>query len=161
MPPFPPLVTSVLLVVVCVLALAGCGDASQESTAQDPTAQEPTVQRSQGQVSLVAVLSQSGVGGRVQQTATALAAPGGLAVLLRDVRAGALRLRVRREVARATVPDGQRLMGAVVSVGCDVPVGVEASYVGGTLHLTPTYRGDRHQECFVAVTSVALVLAAA
>ena len=55
------------------------------------------------------------------------------------------------------MPAGQTLMGAVVSVGCDEPTGIE---------LTQTFEGyevtaqvpKSEVQCLVAVTSVALFL---
>jgi hypothetical protein len=65
--------------------------------------------------------------------------------------------RVRAAVRDTEVPPGQRLMGAVVAVGCDEPTGIE---------LTETFDGYEVRgivpksgvQCLVAVTSVALFL---
>jgi len=49
-------------------------------------------------------------------------------------------------------------VGAVVALGCEVPVQVSVTRVGGRLAVQPVPTGSSPLECFVAMTSVALVL---
>ena len=61
-------------------------------------------------------------------------------------------------MAAATVPEGYTVMGAVVSIGCDVPPGVAVEQEPGRLGLHAAQGAPaRCQECFAPVTSVAIV----
>ena len=50
------------------------------------------------------------------------------------------------------------LLGSVVSVGCDVPPGVDVHRTGGGLAITAQKVAAPTKECFAPVTTVALVL---
>lgn len=64
--------------------------------------------------------------------------------------------KVARAAQSTKVAEGQQLFGAVVSVGCDVPPGVNVS-VGDKVEITAQKVADPLQECYVPVTTVALV----
>ena len=61
-------------------------------------------------------------------------------------------------MAATDVPEGKRLVGAVVNIGCDIPTGVSVTGGVGGANLQPIFTGERLPECLVAVTSIALVL---
>jgi hypothetical protein len=64
---------------------------------------------------------------------------------------------VEAAVRRTTVPDGQELWGAVVSVGCEEPTGIELVQTFEGYEVTAMLPKSTVQ-CLVAVTSVALFL---
>ena len=53
-------------------------------------------------------------------------------------------------MAGATVPEGYTVMGAVVSIGCDVPPGVTVSQGPDGWVFTPQKVASPLQECFAA-----------
>lgn len=63
---------------------------------------------------------------------------------------------VRAAVDASTAPAGQ-LYGAVVGLGCDVPPGVAVTRTSTGFDITGLKVADPLQECFAAVTSVAVV----
>ncbi|WP_159081285.1 hypothetical protein [Nocardioides sediminis] len=63
--------------------------------------------------------------------------------------------RVRAAVRQTDVPPGQTLMGAIVSVGCDEPTGVEVVQTFDGYEVTAVLPKSGVQ-CVVAMTSVAL-----
>lgn len=69
-----------------------------------------------------------------------------------------LRSDVVQAVADAEVPEGMRLYGAVVAVGCEVPQTVEVTLGDGGLQVFTTEKPDPQVQCFAAMTTVALVL---
>ncbi len=70
---------------------------------------------------------------------------------------GGLDEKIAQAVAGATVPEGYTVMGAVVSIGCDVPPGVTVTQSSDGWVFTPQKVDKPLQECFAPVTSVALV----
>jgi hypothetical protein len=65
---------------------------------------------------------------------------------------------VQEKVAATDVPDGKALVGAVVSVGCDVPPGVGVRETEEGLQVTALKVKAPTPECFAPVTTVALLL---
>ena len=149
----------ILAATTSLLLVAGCG-ADRGGTVVDPAGSatpsmsSPTAAES----SVVDILSQTAAGGEVTATAIDLGTPRGVAELVDPVRRGGLDQQVRDLVAATDVPDGQRLMGAVVNVGCDVPSDVLITVDGSEVLLEPVFSGDRLPECLAAVTSIAVVL---
>lgn len=144
-----------LVAMTTLLLAAGCG------TDGGSTADEPSPTRSAPAApELVAILSQTAAGGATTQEAVDLGSTVGLDRLLEGVSRGGLDEQVRDRVAATDVGDGQRLMGSVISIGCDVPVDVKVFQDAGDVRLEPIFMGKPMQECLAAVTSVALVLVA-
>ena len=106
----------------------------------------------------MAILSSSAAGGVTSKAAVDVGTSAGIHRLVASLRGNALANKVRAKVAATDIPDGKRLMGAVVNVGCDIPTGVSVTGGAGGLHLQPIFTGERLPECLVAVTSIALVL---
>ncbi len=144
-----------LLTALLTTALtAGCG--SDDSTVSDQGSPSPA---GDGAVEFdqVALVSQSAAGGRVGERATVLDDSAAVASFSRQFQTDAVANRIESEIRKADVPDDQTVLGAVVSVGCDVPPGVSVQRVGGAIVVTPMKVKSPLQECLVAVTTVALV----
>ena len=155
-----------LLTALLTTALtAGCG--SDDSTVSDQGSPDSSGSGSIGSGGLagngavefdeVALVSQSGAGGRVGERATVLDDSAAVTAFTRQFRTDAVANRIESEIRKADVPDDQTVLGAVVSVGCDVPPGVAVQRVGGAIVITPMKVKSPLQECLVAVTTVALV----
>ena len=155
-----------LLTALLTTALtAGCG--SDDSTVSDQGSPDSSGSGSIGSGGLagngavefdqVALVSQSGAGGRVGERATVLDDSAAVTAFTRQFRTDAVANRIESEIRKADVPDDQTVLGAVVSVGCDVPPGVAVQRVSGGMVITPMKVKSPLQECLVAVTTVALV----
>jgi hypothetical protein len=147
--------------------LAGCGDAASDA-ASDPsgdrteptatTSSMPTVDPSSGlEAQTIAIVSQTAVGGQVDLDAVPLADAAAQQEFAAQFNRPGMGRKIARAVASATVPEGYTVMGAVVSVGCDVPPGVTVSQGPDGWVLTPQKVASPLQECFAPVTSVAIV----
>ena len=159
----------IILLVTLVTGLGlGCGS---EETASDPataptssvtssspsgTASEPPAD-GPVEFTTVELLSQTAAGGRVSERATLLADAEDVADFVAQFKAGKLGGEISDAVESATLPEGQVLVGAVVALGCDVPPGVSVQVADGELTITPLKVKSPLQECFAAVTTVALV----
>ena len=154
-----------LLTALLTTALtAGCG--SDDSTVSDQGSPSPSGSGSIGSGGLtgngvefdeVALVSQSGAGGRVGERATVLDDSAAVTAFTQQFRTDAVANRIESEIRKADVPDDQTVLGAVVSVGCDVPPGVAVQRVSSGIVITPMKVKSPLQECLVAVTTVALV----
>ncbi|CUR58972.1 exported hypothetical protein [metagenome] len=155
----------ILVATAGLLLAAACGADRASDVGEDPgtpassTSADPSDQPAPGS-SLVDIVSQTAAGGDVDRTAIDLGTPQGVADLV-DPVSGGLDQQVRDLVAATDVPEGQRLMGAVVNVGCDVPSDVVIRVDGSQVLLEPVFTGERLPECLAAVTSIAVVLVAA
>jgi len=152
------------------LLLTGCGDdagsgdeaddPAPTQTSSSPAEGDPTDSGpADGQIDFteIAMVSESNVGGEVSEMATVLdsdAAVAEFAAQFDDERMGE---RLSAEVAKAHVPDGQTLVGAVVSIACDPPaeIFVDEGLAGGVTVAAGKVPNDK--QCLVPVTTVALV----
>jgi hypothetical protein len=132
-----------------LLLAAGCGDTKDTGT--DPPAHKSADE-------LVAILSGTAAGGQTSEAVVDLGTSAGIDQLVAHLRRGALADQVRARVADTDVADGQRLVGAIVSVGCDTPVDVKVVGAANDVRLEPVFKGKPTQECLAAVTTIALVL---
>jgi hypothetical protein len=154
----------ILVATTALLLTAACGDDGPDTASDQPTepeksqpTQTPTQKPTQSS-EVVAILSSSAAGGHASKAAVDVGTSAGIDRLVANLRGNALANQVRAKVAATDIPAGQRLMGAVVSVGCDVPTGVSVTGGAGGVHLQPMFTGERLPECLVPVTSIALVL---
>ncbi len=162
-----------ILVATTVLPFAaGCGSGSgtagePESTVSATPSSSPSSSPGSSasasdlplvEPEVVAILSRSAAGGHTSDTAVDVGTPAGMRRLVGGLRLSALADEVRSTADQTAVPDGRRLMGQVVSVGCDVPSDVTVTDDEHGVHLAPVFTGKTLQECLVAVTSIALVL---
>ena len=142
---------------------AGCGsttDSTSGTAAGHPSASGAPSSGSSvgaGPAETVAMLSQSNAGGRVDPSPTALDSRAAVASFADQFHAGDLEARLREAVDRHDPGPGRVLAAAVVSVGCDVPRGVEVDRTAGALQVTAQAAKSSTKECFVPVTTVAVV----
>jgi hypothetical protein len=141
--------------------LAGCG--SSTTTAHDSSGSAappgPSSSSASGAVDyrVVKLLSQTAAGGTVSSTLTPLADAGDVKAFGRQFRMPAMAGRIAAVMRSADLPSDRLLMGAVVSVGCDVPPGVDVFRQGGELSITAQEVPSPLPECLAPVTTVALV----
>lgn len=145
-----------ILTVLLLLAAgaSACGDDSGDA-GDDPTTTssgDPTPPST-----VVAILSETAAGGDVSTTGVPLTDSAAVAAFTAPFEQPLVR-QIKDKVAETDVPEGQELMGAVVSIGCDVPPGVTVAYSNDGVTITPDKVASPMQECFAPVTSVALVL---
>jgi hypothetical protein len=156
------------LLTVC-LVLAGCGDSTSD-TASDPGVQpstsagqtsapdEPTPKPTDSpEAQTIAILSQTAAGGRVDLNAVPVDDAAARQQFTAQFERRGLDTKIAQAVAEATVPEGYTVMGAVVAIGCDVPPDVAVSQSEDGWVFTPLKVASPLQECFAAVTSVAIV----
>jgi len=142
--------------------LAGCGDSASDM-ATDPTSTPATASakptdRGSVEFQEVAILSQTAAGGLVSEHAVRLDDQASRESFVAQFETPGLGRKIDNKIAATTVPSGFVLVGAVISIGCDVPPGVSvtASPDDGWV-ITPQKVISPLQECFAAVTTVAIV----
>ncbi len=140
------------VLVVAAFLLAACGSepsGSSGSPSDDPQATgEPTI---------IGVYSGTAAGGKAVAPVVDVGHFGGQTDLLGVIR-GPLRAEVMTAITDTVIPDGQRLVGGIVSIGCGTPSSAELADKGNGLIFTPVWKTKPPQECFAAVTSIALAL---
>jgi len=158
------------LLLAPLLVLTACAGDDASDVASDPAgstsspatatpSDSPTVTPTAGTVEFdeIAILSQTAAGGQTSTTAVDLGKQAQLDAFVNQFEFPAFGQKIARKVAATTVPEGQVLIGAVVSIGCDVPPGVEVSGEPGSWIITPLKVADPLPECLAPVTSVAIV----
>lgn len=132
----------------CLLALAGCGDNVSNTGAPPPSTPEPAV---------IEILSESAAGGEVDPTVTVLTDAEAVDRFVDQFGGSPLAADIGSAFRRHEA--GDTLFGAaVISIGCDVPPSAtvtepaESDFV-----VVPGKVTAPKQECYVPVTSVALV----
>lgn len=162
-----------LLLVAFLLAVsAGCGNdaggpastdvADGETRSQRPgeaTAEQPgDPDHPAGDV--VAILTETGVGGTVASLAVPVGDDAARQRFGRQFSDQRMRDRIEAETAGIDLRTGSRLYAAVVAVGCDVPPGVVITLAAAGVAVTPEQVAAPRQECLAPMTSVALVVVA-
>ncbi len=152
-----------MLLALTVL-LTGCGSDGADEKADDPATEEtsssPTAGDDPSENDVLALVSESDVGGEVSPEAVSLATAtfiADFAAQFEDERMGAS---ISAALADHPVADDQTVVGAVVAIGCEPPtdVAVERGYDGVEITADPV-KSD--QQCLVPVTTVALVAVSA
>lgn len=146
------------LLLALTLLLAGCGsETPADERAGDPTPGAST-SASPGDAdhTVLALVSESNVGGEVDPRAVPLDSPQGIADFAARFEDQRMEESISRAIAGASVPEGQVVFGAVVAVGCEPPteVAVEVGPDGVEITAAPV---KSTQQCLVPVTTVALV----
>jgi hypothetical protein len=152
---------------VLALTLAGCADDGSD-TANDPSGQEsssagPTTTPTEPtptetvESQTIAIVSETAAGGAVDLHAVPVGDAAARQEFTAQFERGSLDRKIADAVAAATIPEGYTVMAAVVAIGCDVPPDVTVTQEGGEWVLTPHKVPSPLQECFAAVTSVAVV----
>ena len=152
-----PLFLTALL--TCGLA-TGCGDdgtATDSTGAGDRSGSSKPAGDGTVEFTKIALIGQSGAGGRVDQHATVLDSDAAVAAFSRQFRTASAQHRIETAISKADVPSDRAVVGAVVSLGCDVPPGVTVHGTGKALTITPMEVASPKPECLVAVTTIALV----
>ena len=162
--------TSAALALVLAVAV-GCGEerSGDGPGATDPTpsapSSAPTSAPSSDSASPspseeawteVAILAGTAAGGTVSTEPTRLDTPPAIEAFVAQFERRGLGADVRRSVEGADLPEGHVPVGAVISVGCDVPPGVEVDPAAG-FSITAKKVASPLRECFAAITSVALL----
>jgi hypothetical protein len=142
-------ILGILVATTTLLLAAGCGHTRETATDQpaDTSADE-----------VVAILSGTAAAGTTSGEVVDLDTTTGIEQLVGELRRGRLANQVRARVAATDVPDGQRLVGAIVNIGCDTPVDVKVVGAANGVRLEPVFQGKPMPECLAAVTTIALVL---
>jgi hypothetical protein len=143
-----------LLATAALAVTAGCGSTTSSTAAGDPSASDPngTIDYTK-----VALISMTGGGGTSSTLSSPLDTTAQVSAFVRQFRVAPMAQRVRREVARADVPAGSHLYGAVIAVGCDRPPGFEVIRGNGRPQIVPQEVASPLPECLAAVTTVAIV----
>ena len=144
-----------------LLLLAGCGDSTSDS-ASDPASQPSSTTASDEPTEAaapqtIAIVSQTAAGGEVDLNAVPVDDDAALQEFTAQFNKAGLEEKIATAVAGATVPEGYTVMGAVVSIGCDVPPDVSVEQGPDGWVVTPHKVPSPLQECFAPVTSVAIV----
>ena len=162
-----PLVAALLGVL---LTMAGCGQdetgdvteskPEQADTSGSPEPEDEDDEEPLGKVDfeLVEMVTETAVGGEVDPQAMPLGdivAVQGFSTQFTDE---AMKTRLTNILDRIKVPDGKALYGAVVAVGCDVPLGVIVTSTDSGLEIEAQPIPSPQKECVAPMTSVALVL---
>lgn len=143
-------------ILLAVVFLAGCGSQSS-STATDSGGSAAPDPNGTVDFTRIALLTATGGGGQVDPVATALGTPAQVATFVKQFRSPALADRVRQAVAGANVPAGSTVVGAVVSLGCDRPPGIDVIHGTGQVQIIPHEVASPLQECLAPMTTVAIV----
>ena len=147
--------TSLALACVGVL-LAGCGTGSSSPRATDGSTSPSPSGSAQG-ATTIAVLSQTAGGGQVDLHARPLDTPDQVRAFTQPLMQRGLGSRIRKALAKADVPDGAHVYGAIVSIGCDVPPGVSVVRTDEGVQIVPHEVASPRPECLAPVTTVGLV----
>jgi hypothetical protein len=147
--------------LLTLVLLAGCGDSTSD-TASDPASQpSPTTASDKPTDALtpqtIAIVSQTAAGGEVDLNAVPVDDDAALQEFTAQFNRAGLEEKISTAVASATVPEGHTVMGAVVSIGCDVPPDVSVEQGPDGWVVRPHKVPSPLQECFAPVTSVAIV----
>jgi hypothetical protein len=147
--------------LAALMLLAGCGD-STSGSASDPTSQpsstsSPDEPTEAAAPQTIAIVSQTAAGGEVDLNAVPVDDDAALQEFAAQFKQAGLEEKIATAVAGATVPEGYTVMGAVVSIGCDVPPDVSVEEGPDGWVVTPHKVPSPLQECFAPVTSVAIV----
>jgi hypothetical protein len=157
------------LLLTCALLLSGCGG-DDDGTASDPASSSPTVPApssgtttqpgggSDAGATLLALVSQSAVGGEVDTTAVPLDSDEAIGEFTAQFEGDQMQQSIQQALSVAAVPDGQQVMGAVIAIGCETPENAAVTRADdGSVVITAKGGGKSTQECLVPVTTVALV----
>jgi hypothetical protein len=156
------------LALAASLVLGGCGDDADE-VADDPTTSDispsgsasgtPTDAPADGEVDFteIALVSESAVDGESASEPVVLDTEQARADFAARFTGDRMGQAIDDAVAGADVPDGQTLVGAVVSIGCVAPDEVFVEETARGLEITAGKVAGTKQQCFAPVTTVALV----
>jgi hypothetical protein len=145
------------LATACGDDSGGVGDdAGPAPTASSP-AGRPTGADGAVDFELVTTLTETAAGGDVSPDAVPLGDDAAVQEFVAPF-SEALQTEVQQAVASTSVPDDQRLYGAVVALGCDAPDQVQVVASPSGLQVVAEKVPAPKPECLAPMTTVALVL---
>jgi hypothetical protein len=148
-------VLGTLLATAAVMVTAACGSAGSSTNTSGGGPGSPTPGTAVPGARSVLV-SQTAAGGKPSVDATVLETPAQVARFTQQFRLPGMRMQIQHAVDRMAA-HGQVVVGAVVSVGCDRPPGVDVVYGENTnIRLIPHEVASPLQECLAPVTTVAV-----
>lgn len=146
------------LLLATLTLLAGCGSDAPGSVRDPggaPASGRPCDDGGGDCYTAPTLVSGTAAGGAVARRATPL--PDDAAVTAYAAQfSEPFAARLTRAAARIEVAEFHTLVAAVVTVGCDVPPGVDVRRAGDGIEITAQKVAAPHEECFAPVTTVAL-----
>ena len=135
--------------LILLLGLAGCGQQHDE-TDQQPRTDQPYPDP--------VFVTGTAAGGTVSAEATVLGGPDDVEAYADQFDSESMQADVAQAADDIVVADGQELVAATVSIGCDVPTDVEVTSSKGGLQVVAEPVPSPKPECFAPMTTVALVV---
>ncbi|KRF17081.1 hypothetical protein ASG90_07045 [Nocardioides sp. Soil797] len=159
--------------VLLAVLITGCGtegdgdsDVRGEDASQTPTptadstdsTDEGSTTPGSGDFEEVAILHGSAEGGETTKTPVVLDSQEAVDGFVAAFNGRSLAQEVQSTYDATDVPEGKALLASVISIGCDVPPGVNVIPGADGPQIVAQKVASPMQECLAAVTSVALVL---
>jgi predicted small lipoprotein YifL len=148
-----------LVLVAALTALAACGKVTDDADdrADDPATTTPSDQPGAMAPQVVDIVSGSAVDGDVAEAATVIEDERALARYVRQFDSHPFVADLMDVIDTHALADGRVLGLAVIEISCDEPPSATVTQVGSRFLVTPGKVIDPLQECFVPVTSVAVL----
>jgi hypothetical protein len=144
-----------LVLLIALGALAGCGD-EEPGTADDPAG--PSTTQAAGPPEVVQIVSRSAAGPAGSSTTpTVLDSDQAVADFLARFDSSAFVGEIQDAVDAHDPEPGRVTAAVVLAVGCDVPTGATITEDGAGWRVTPTKVPSPQKNCYVPVTSVAVL----
>ena len=138
--------------LLTALVLSACGaESTDRATPTDQPSSGPT------EPTIIGVYSATAAGGAGGGPVADIADPDAQAALL-DPIDDPLRAQVLKAINDTMVPEGERLVGGIVSIDCAAPETATLDDKGDGLVFTPVWATKPPPECFAPVTAIALAL---
>jgi hypothetical protein len=161
------LTVALVVVGLAVVLLVGCGSDEPEASPADQTSSEPTDETSEPSPSetvppgpveytAIALISASNAEGTVSPRAVVLDSQKAVGKFAGQFSGDQLGNALARQYARADLPKGEVMLGAVVDVSCQPPSDLQVEKTKRGIEVTATTKASKVQ-CLVPVTTVALV----
>jgi hypothetical protein len=161
------LLGSLLAALLLAAALGACADDGPAEKGRDPgpsgvsgspTSSDAGTGTGDPEFELVDTITVTSAGGQLSDTAVPLSDDAAVQSFVGQFTGEDLGAQVEDEVAKADVPSGHELYGAVVAIGCDAPDDVTVARSGSDVVITAVKVPSPKSECFAPMTTVALVL---
>ena len=161
------LTVALVVVGLAVVLLVGCGSDEPEASPADQTSSEPTDETSEPSPSetvppgpveytAIALVSASNAEGTVSPRAVVLDSQKAVEEFAGQFSGDQMGNALARQYARADLPKGEVMLGAVVDVSCQPPSDLQVEKTKRGIEVTATTKASKVQ-CLVPVTTVALV----
>ncbi|WP_284535919.1 hypothetical protein [Nocardioides sp. T2.26MG-1] len=147
--------TTILLTALALPVGCGSDDAGAGRGDRTPSAVDPCDEGAGDCYVAPTLVSGTAGGGEVSRRATELDDAAAVAAYVAEF-SDSFAAKVTRAAGRVVIPEGNTLVAAVVSIGCDVPPGADVTRAGGGIEITPQKVPSPMKECLAPVTTVAL-----